>query len=320
MAFVVADRVKETTSTAGSGDLTLGAGDFGGFQTFSQGVGGGNSTYYTIENYSSWEVGIGTYNGGPNTLSRDAVLSSSNSGNKVDLNGLSIVFVSYPASKASILNEDGYITGITPSYKGVSFPDGTRQKTMPAPSGHLEDLPDGRVPLTLLRHTAGNVFQAYVDNAYDKTVGLHIGTSPPISPAWKLGLKTSLSSPTEEPSLGYAYGKDGSAGMYATTSTGFVIHDANGFWVRHNATDVFNAVSSTTSPTVSVKGTIGQSSSLQEWNNHLGSKLISVSKEGAVVFNQKISDTDAPTSSLYYSSTQDKLVFKDDSGSIKQLY
>ena len=45
MALKIADRVKETSLTQGSGSLTL-EGAFGGFQTFSATVGDGNTTYY----------------------------------------------------------------------------------------------------------------------------------------------------------------------------------------------------------------------------------------------------------------------------------
>jgi hypothetical protein len=83
MAFVIADRVRETTSTTGTGALTLG-GPFSGFQGFSV-IGDGNNTYYAISdpNTGAWEVGIGTYTASGNTLSRDTVLASSNSGSLV---------------------------------------------------------------------------------------------------------------------------------------------------------------------------------------------------------------------------------------------
>jgi hypothetical protein len=321
MSFVVADRVKETSLTTGTGSLVLGAGNFGGFQTFSQGIGNGNNTYYAIENYSNWEVGVGAYSSDGNTLSRDTILASSNSDNKVILDGVSIVFVTYPANKALVLDDDDFITGFSPSYKGVSFPDGTRQTTAPLPVGHLAAPPDGSAPLTLTRSTAGNLLHSYVDNSYDKTVGLHINTSPASNPTWKLGFKSSPSSFTEEPNYGYAYGKNGSAGIYSTTSTGFFIHDANGFWIRHNAVDLFNVVNSTsTSPTVTVKGVVGQSSNLQEWRNSSEVTLISVNRDGAMVFDEKIDDLSAPKSAMYYSSTKNKLVFKDDDGSVHSLY
>jgi hypothetical protein len=98
MALVVKDRVQVSTSTTGTGTLTLGAA-LGGFQDFSV-IGNGNTTYYTITNNGSWEVGIGTYTSSGTTLSRDTVLASSNSGSKINLSGSSVVFCTYPADKS----------------------------------------------------------------------------------------------------------------------------------------------------------------------------------------------------------------------------
>jgi hypothetical protein len=101
MALVLKDRIQETTSTVGTGTLTL-SGALAGFQGFSS-VGNGNQTYYTITDNSTgaWEVGIGTYTSSGNTLSRTTVLSSSNSGSLVDFAaGVKDVFVTYPAGKA----------------------------------------------------------------------------------------------------------------------------------------------------------------------------------------------------------------------------
>ena len=102
MAFVVKDRVKETSTTTGTGTLTL-LGASTGFQAFSA-VGDGNTTYYAISEQtgSDWEVGIGTYTATGTTLSRDTVLSSSNSGSAVNFGaGTKDVFVSYPAEFAA---------------------------------------------------------------------------------------------------------------------------------------------------------------------------------------------------------------------------
>jgi hypothetical protein len=98
MAFVLADRVKETTTTTGTGTVTL-LGASTGFQSFSA-VGNSNTTYYTIagQTGSEWEVGIGTYTSSGTTLSRTTVLSSSNSGSLVNFSaGTKDVFVTYPA-------------------------------------------------------------------------------------------------------------------------------------------------------------------------------------------------------------------------------
>mgnify|MGYP003349257172 CR=1 FL=1 len=84
MAFVLADRVKETTTTTGTGTVTL-AGAATGFQSFSV-IGNGNTTYYTIagQGTAEWEVGIGTYTSSGTTLARTTVISSSNAGSLVN--------------------------------------------------------------------------------------------------------------------------------------------------------------------------------------------------------------------------------------------
>jgi hypothetical protein len=99
MAFVVVDRVKETSTTTGTGTVTL-AGAVTGFQSFSA-VGNANSTFYCIaaQSGTEWEVGVGTYTSSGTTLSRDTVLSSSNSGSLVNFSaGTKDVFVTFPAS------------------------------------------------------------------------------------------------------------------------------------------------------------------------------------------------------------------------------
>lgn len=99
MSFVLNDRVKETSTTTGTGTFTL-AGAVAGFQSFSAGVGNNNATYYCISHSSAteWEVGVGTYTTSGSTLSRDRVLSSSNSGAKVNFSaGTKNVFVTFPA-------------------------------------------------------------------------------------------------------------------------------------------------------------------------------------------------------------------------------
>lgn len=105
MALVLADRVQETTTTTGTGTITL-AGATTGFQSFAV-IGNGNQTYYTIaaQTGGAWEVGIGTYTSSGTTLSRDTVLSSSNSGSLVDFSaGTKNVFVTYPSEKS--VNQD----------------------------------------------------------------------------------------------------------------------------------------------------------------------------------------------------------------------
>jgi len=99
MSLVIADRVQETTTTTGTGTLTLG-GAVAGYQSFAA-IGNGNTTYYAITDGTNWEVGIGTYTLSGTTLARTTVLASSNSGSAVSFGaGTKQVFGTLPAEKA----------------------------------------------------------------------------------------------------------------------------------------------------------------------------------------------------------------------------
>jgi len=109
MALVVADRVKETTTTTGTGAITL-AGAANNFVTFSSVLSNSDTTYYAIidETNNDFEVGLGTFSSGGNALARTTILSSSNSGSVVDLQaGTKEVFVNYPADKSVFLDASG---------------------------------------------------------------------------------------------------------------------------------------------------------------------------------------------------------------------
>ena len=109
MPLVLKDRVKESSTTTGTGTLTLG-GAASGFQSFAV-IGDGNSTYYAIVDSAAgaFEVGIGIFTSSGTTLSRDTVLESSNAGALVDFAaGSKEVFVTYPAER-SVVGGMGYI-------------------------------------------------------------------------------------------------------------------------------------------------------------------------------------------------------------------
>ena len=109
MALVVNDRVKETSTTTGTGTFTL-AGAVTGFETFSSAIGNTNTTYYAIVHTSNseFEVGLGTVSAG--ALARTTVISSSNSDSAVDFAaGTKDVFCTLPASKSVILDASGNI-------------------------------------------------------------------------------------------------------------------------------------------------------------------------------------------------------------------
>jgi len=108
---LLADRVKESTTTAGTSNLTL-AGAPPGFRTFSGAFGNAASVYYVIAGATEWEIGIGTTGAG--TLSRDTILASSAGGAKVNLSaGTKDVFCSYVADRAVTTSDAATLTNKT---------------------------------------------------------------------------------------------------------------------------------------------------------------------------------------------------------------
>ena len=168
MALVVNDRVKETSTTTGTGTFTL-AGAVLGFETFSSAIGNTNTTYYSIVNENGeFEVGLGTVGAG--TLARTTILSSSNSDAAVNFSaGTKDVFCTLPASKAVILdssdnivaNNGSNLTALNATQlTSGTIPDARFPATLPAANGSaLTDLnatnlasgtvPDARFPATL---------------------------------------------------------------------------------------------------------------------------------------------------------------------------
>jgi len=121
MALVINDRVKETTTTTGTGTVSLG-GAVTGFETFAAGIGNSNTVYYCIahQDQAEFEVGLGTLDGDSSDLARTTVISSSNSDSAVNFSsGTKDVFCTLPASK--LIFEDGSnnvafggaVTGVT---------------------------------------------------------------------------------------------------------------------------------------------------------------------------------------------------------------
>jgi len=124
MALVINNRVRELTSTTGTGAVTLG-GAVGGFQTFAAGIGNDNTTYYaiSINSENEWEVGLGTLNSDSSTLTRTSVLESSNSDSAVDFSaGSKEVFCTLPSEKAVYLDASGAAVGAIASVAGDTSP------------------------------------------------------------------------------------------------------------------------------------------------------------------------------------------------------
>ena len=116
MAFIVNDRVKETSTTTGTGAVTL-SGAVTGFETFGAGIGNSNTTYYCIalQDGTEFEVGFGTLNGSSSTLTRTYIISSSNSDAAVNFSaGTKDVFCTMPAAKVGLPNPEEYGSSSAP--------------------------------------------------------------------------------------------------------------------------------------------------------------------------------------------------------------
>lgn len=117
MPLVIADRVRETSTTTGTGTLTL-DGAVTGFRTFSSAIGNTNTCYYTITLGADYEIGVGTVGAG--TLARTTILKSSNSNSAVNFGaGTKDVFATYAADRAVFKNESGNVNALGTISSGV---------------------------------------------------------------------------------------------------------------------------------------------------------------------------------------------------------
>ena len=123
MAFILSDRVKETTTTTGTSTVNL-AGAETGFESFVAGIGNSNTTYYAIVHQTAdeFEVGIGTVtDASPDTLSRTTIISSSNSDSAVNFSaGTKDVFCTLPASKTVFFDESSGSSDVAIGDRGTN--------------------------------------------------------------------------------------------------------------------------------------------------------------------------------------------------------
>jgi hypothetical protein len=166
MPLVLKNRVRESTTTTGTGAVTL-AGAAIGFDSFAD-IGNGNTTYYTIADNTAWEVGIGTYTASGTTLSRDTVLSNS-LGTTALINfsaGTKDVFCTYPAE------ESVYGDGTT-----LVAPSGTILPVASGGTGVTTSTGTGSVVLSDSPTLTGTVLIGSPSGASTVTLGRSSGTS-----------------------------------------------------------------------------------------------------------------------------------------------
>jgi hypothetical protein len=197
MALILKDRVKETTTTTGTGNAALG-GAVSNFVTFSSVLSDSDTTYYAIvdSNNSDFEVGLGTYVSSGNTLARTTVLASSNSGSVVDLQaGTKSIFCAFPADKAVVEDANGVV-----SIENLQFDTNAIKST--DTNGNIQLFPNGTGFTELYGNTnAGKIRFNCESNTHGVTL-----VGPPHSAAATYTLEL----PNADGSSGQALTTDGS--------------------------------------------------------------------------------------------------------------
>jgi hypothetical protein len=300
MSLIIADRVKETTTTQGTGTVTLSGPTFGGFQSFSSAIGEGNTTYYCIQNESNFEIGIGTYSS--STLSRDTVLSSSNSDSRISITGAAVIFCVVPSEKLLYKDTSGsfsitgslsiddlnadYILANSGNFNGPLYSNSFSSIDISANNITSSGSLNSSGLLTLRRESAGNFFHAYIDDSNDRTISLY---SDGVSPIWRLGLKNSPSNETTAPSYGYVSAGDSHLALVGSDDNKITLSNTSPFCVTHQGVNVINAhymtgvhlnSISSSYPALVVNGGAALSANIQEWDSYGGTTLSVVDSDG----------------------------------------
>lgn len=132
MAHKIENRVRETTTTTGTGPLTT-TGAVAGNRTFASKCSVGDTVRYCIEDSATgdWEVGIGTYSAA-NELTRTTVFDSSNAGAAVSFAaGTKEVWINFDATMAGWIREK--LTADTTFYVATTGNDANDGKTIGSP-------------------------------------------------------------------------------------------------------------------------------------------------------------------------------------------
>jgi hypothetical protein len=270
MAWKTADRVKETSTTTGTGTLDL-AGTSDGFQTFVAGIATTNTCYYTISHQDAdeWEVGVGTVtDAATDTLSRTTVLSSSNSGSAVNLSaGTKDVFVTVPASKVVQIGD------------GTSGEHGVDIKV--APTGgttaalRVERTTTNAAYIEMATAVAGQDAQIRITGPNDGKSRLFLGDAADVDVAYV---------DYRHDSNQMRFRVNATVAMYIDSGQKVSIGDST-------ADGQLHVESTTNIATLVVKGDGSQTANLQEWKNSVGTVLFEVEDDGILDFKQSMGDS-----------------------------
>ncbi len=239
MALIIKDRVKETTTTTGTGNVALG-GAVSNFVTFSSVLSDSDTTYYAIvdSNNSDFEVGLGTYVSSGNTIARTTVLASSNSGSAVSLSaGSKVIFCAFPADKAVVEDANGVV-----SIENLQFDTNAMKATNT--NGNVQLTPNGTGFVELVGATNSGAIRF---NCQVNTHGVTLKGPPHSASA-----TYSLELPDADGSAGQLLKTDGSGKLAFTsslpgiTATASEINILDGVTATASEINILDGVTATT--------------------------------------------------------------------------
>lgn len=167
MALVVSDRIKETTTTTGTGTYTL-AGAVTGFETFTANLSNGDTTYYACSDGTDFEVGLGTFTSSGTTLARTTILASSNSNAAVSWSsGTRTIFCTLPAAKAVFKDASGHVNFVD-NEKAIFGTGGDLEIYHDGSNSIIKDNGTGNIEITgrtLIKNTNGETMADFIQNS-----------------------------------------------------------------------------------------------------------------------------------------------------------
>lgn len=290
MALIKADRVKETTTTTGTGSFTL-DGAVAGYRAFSSVMATGDFCYYTAINPATneWECGVGTFTA-PSTLARSSIESSSNSGNAVNFgSGIKEVFLSVTANQVQVgkypLSGSGTNTSI---YLGHRV--------------HANGIFGSNFTSNIM---IGN--QAFLDaNKNFEVCFRNVGIG-----------QNALQQIASDPAYPGSSNLNTAVGYFAGIG---LLQGGNNVFIGAGARPVVDtcnyAVAIGASTFVNASNTINIGNPSFHYDCYIAGHL----HPSGAVRPASIADASAPNNAIYYSTTAGKLVYKDASGTVNNLY